>query len=48
MESAIAQTVIVVVIVAAAAGYLLRTVWRQVAAARRSRNGCDSGCGCSH
>jgi hypothetical protein len=40
------DTLVVLLIVAAAAGYVGRMAWRSLAAARKPKSGCGSGCGC--
>ena len=41
------QQLIIAAIVLGAATFIVRRVWAAIAAARASRDGCGSGCGCA-
>jgi hypothetical protein len=41
------ETLIVMLIVGAAATFVARRAWLSVAAARQSKRGCGSDCGCT-
>ena len=41
------EQVIIAAIVLGAATFIVRRVWAAIAAARASRDGCGSGCGCA-